>query len=145
MITLRLIFISLLLISLSCFAEYKIPRSVFMLSELDEALEKAEKFDKSLTFMISNPESTCGLCHNACDEIIKQMKSTTVVIFTPNTSKYPAELKALVSGKDRGKYIPFAFVVDRDYSKLHGILKYQNVKNEGRKAFKAVKKSIKEY
>lgn len=125
-------------------AGFRLPSGVFTMEELDEATAKSKSRGVPITFLISDTETKCGLCISASEEIIDELRARSVIVYTTNNSHLPGSVQSLIRGVDLGKYIPYAMVVNTGMDKLIGVIRYDDIRNDGRKAFRDLKKKITE-
>jgi len=124
-------------------AGIRIPSTVFEICELEEAREKAKKFGKPISFLYTDADSDCGLCNSAANTILRELKTTTVMVYMRDKRECPRKVaKALTQ---RGKYIPKVVVFDPDLTQELGLVTYEEIDEDARNAFRSVKKAISEY
>ena len=125
-------------------AGFRLPPTVYEVSEIETAIEKSKARNVPITFLVSDKDTTCGLCVRASEQIIDEMRISTVVVYLRSQNELPAGAKSAIQGVDRGQYIPYAFVFNNDLDKLIGVLRYEEIKADSRQAFREIKKSIRE-
>lgn len=121
----------------------KIPSNVFTINELEAAKAKAEEKGMPVAFLYTNAESDCPLCNDASKVIIKELKSSTVLVYVRSKSEMPKNVSKLVGS--RGKYIPKVAVYDSAIETELGLVVYGEIKAKGKKAFKEMKADIRAY
>jgi|GEM_PF-1671200 len=136
--------LSFVLVAGFAHAGFKLPTSAFKSSEIAEAEAKAKSTSKPITFLISDIDSTCPLCDSASETILKELKVKTVVVYARKRDDIPEKARALLAGKDTGRFIPYAVVMDSGYEKVLGIVQYETIKKEGPKAFREVEAAIRD-
>jgi hypothetical protein len=134
--------IFLLTLCLVSQAGLRLGSGVYEISELTEAQAEASKEGKPVTFLLTKKDSTCPLCNNAGKEILDQLDRDTVVVYLEDARKAPKKVGAAL--KSGGKYIPKAAVFTPDLAKSLGLVTYESIDKEGRKAFDDVEDAIKE-
>ncbi len=123
-----------------------LPKGVYDIDDLDKALEKSrEKGNAPMLFLVTEMNSTCGSCRRVSNLIIEEMSKRTVIVYAgPNEEKLPGSVRKAAQGEDRGKYIPYAFVVNDEMNQLLGILRYEEISSDGDKIFRTIKRKIRE-
>ncbi len=123
-------------------AGIKIPSKVFDLETLEEAKTEAAAKGKPIAFLYTDKDSTCPLCNAASMTMMKELGNKTVMIYVRSANGLPLPvMKAL----EPGKFIPKIAVMDAKLEKSLGMVTYEAVKADSRKAFRDVEKAIKEY
>ncbi len=123
-----------------------LPKGVYDIDDLDKALEKSrEKGKAPIMFLVTVMNSNCGSCRNVTNLMIQEMVKRTVIVYAgPNEEKLPESVRKAVEGENRGKYIPYAFVMNDEMNQLLGILRFQEVDDDADKAFRVIKRKIRE-
>lgn len=123
-------------------AGFKVPSKVYELSDLEKAKAEAQKQKKPIAILYSNKDSTCPLCSNASEEILRELGNKTVMIYTNSWAALPPSAQSALR---EGKYIPKVAVLDSSLDRPLGMVTYEAIKEDPRKAFREVKKAIAEY
>ncbi len=136
--------ILVLLLTSSSFAlgGFKLPPKVFEIGQIDKAKAEAEAKKKPIAILYSNKDSTCPLCSDASEAIIRELGSKTVMIYVTEKAALPA---SAVSALSAGKYIPKVAVLDGKLENVLGTVTYESIKEDPRKAFREVEKAIRSY
>lgn len=144
MIILRTSFFLLLFLMPSLVrADFKLPSNIYLITELEDAQKKASEDGKPIAFLYTNKDSTCGLCQRAGELILKELKSRTVMVYLEKPKECPANVWQALSRE--GKYIPKVAVFNAGLTEEIGVVIYENIKREEKKAFKEIKKAIRDY
>lgn len=133
-----------IIVTATCQAAFRLPSGVYEIGKVDEAIEKSRSRGLPITFMISNTDTECGLTTAASEEILKELRTVTVIVYCQRTADLPETARQTVQGVDRGKHIPYAFVMTPEMDHIMGTIKYEDVRNNSRKTFQEIKKSIKD-
>jgi hypothetical protein len=123
-------------------ADFKLPAKVFSLEELDKAKAEAASKKKPIAILLSDKDSTCPLCSNASQTMIKELGQKTVMVYVRDYKGLPP---AAVEALTPGKYIPKVAVLDEKLEASLGMVTYESVKEDSRTAFRDVEKAIREY
>ncbi len=139
----RQLFAALLIaVPATSLAGLNLPSKVFEESELDKAKTEAAAKGKPLAILYTDKDSTCPLCNAAAGAMIKELGNKTIMVYVRSTNEMPANVqKALTPGK----YIPKIAVFDDKLEKSLGMVTYESVKDDSRKAFREVERAIKDY
>lgn len=124
------------------FASFRLPSKVYEVADLEKAKAEADKSKKPIAILLSDKDTTCGLCSAASEQIIKELGGKTVMVYARTSADLPDAAKSALSG---GKYIPKVAVLDATLSTSLGSVTYEAIKADPRKAFRAVEKAISEY
>jgi len=122
---------------------FKLPSNSFEISEIDAAKTKAEEKGYPIAFLYTDKESTCPLCNGASALIIKELKSSTILIYVNNKKDMPKNVSKTLS--KRGKYIPKVAIYNSSIKEELGLVTYEEIKKDGDDAFKEIKKIIRAY
>jgi hypothetical protein len=128
--------------ALNVHAGFRLPSGVYQIEELDQATEKSKSRGVPITFLISDTETKCGLCISASEEIIRELRARTVIVYTTNNSHLPGAVQSLIKGVDLGKYVPYAMIVNNELDRLIGVVRYDDIRSDGRKTFRELKRKI---
>lgn len=128
----------------TCFADsLRLPANSYEISELKEAQQKSVETKKPIAFLYTDKDSTCGLCQNASEIIVKELRSRTILVYALSNKDLPQKVSKSLSRK--GKYIPKVVVFDSEINEEIGLVIYEEIKKEDKKALKELKKAIHEY
>lgn len=123
-------------------AGFKIPGKVFEIAELDKAKAEAAQKGKPIAILYSDKDTTCPLCVNASETIIRELGSKTVMVYVRSAESLPPAAQAALQA---GAYIPKVAVLNGALDKSLGVVTYEAIKADPRKAFRDVEKAIREY
>lgn len=123
-------------------AGFKIPGKVFEIAELDKAKAEAAQKGKPIAILYSDKDTTCPLCVNASETIIRELGSKTVMVYVRSAGSLPPAAQAALQA---GAYIPKVAVLNGALDKSLGVVTYEAIKADPRKAFRDVEKAIREY
>jgi len=121
----------------------KFPRNSYTIAELEAAKAEAKEKGKPIAFVYTDKASDCGLCTGASEMIIKELKSSTVLVYIGDINKAPDSIGDYIYAG--GNYMPIVGVYDSNAEKALGIVNYMQIQNNGKKAFKEIKKIIRNY
>jgi len=139
----KLMLLILLATSICYGGGLKLPSNSFEISEIDAAKEKANAKGYPIAFLYTNKESTCPLCNGASELIIKELKSSTILVYVRNKNDMPKNVAKTLS--KRGKFIPKVAVYDSAIEEELGLVIYEEIKKDGGDAFDGLKKIIRAY
>jgi hypothetical protein len=125
-------------------AEIDLPKHVRNLDQLAEARAEAETEGKSLGFLFTDKNTTCGLCRRASLAFVDELEKKAVIVYvsTADWKQWPKEVQK-ASADDKGKYIPKMFLFSPDLTTLRASVNYDDFKADGDKAIKQAKKALK--
>lgn len=123
-------------------ADFKLPGKIYKESELAQAREAATKEGKPLSILYSDTETTCPLCSNASLTIIRELSSKTVMVYLSDINKVPTVIQTALKP---GEYIPKVAVFDAGLTQSLGMVTYEAIKEDSRKAFRDVERAVREY
>ena len=129
--TLHLICSLLAGLSLSSFA-FEIPRGVYRISELDGAIHQATEKQQPLIFVLSDLNTTCGLCIGSTEDSFKSFRSRGTIVYIDSKSneikKAPKAVMQLRLKPSMGRIIPMVMVTTADGSKGLRGFSYEELK-----------------
>lgn len=109
-----------------------LPRSVFSLTDIEQARAQAAKNKQPLVFVITDLDSNCGLCVSATADIFKSFRSVGTLVHIKNKgleiSNAPEAVRKMYQDPAVGRTIPITLVTTADASKAIKILSYDAVK-----------------
>lgn len=123
------------LLSSSADAGIDLPRGVYLFDQIEEASAEAEKEEKALAFILSDPDTTCGLCIGATELAFEKLKAHSVIVFINSelTNPWDHVSPMVVTGLSEpqvGHNIPKAVVTSPDMSEIWFQMGYTKLKNE---------------
>ncbi|MGF1656315.1 MAG: hypothetical protein ACFCU3_04975 [Verrucomicrobiales bacterium] len=65
--------------------------------------------------------------------------------YSRSIAALPEPARQTLENVDRGRYIPYAFVMNPEMTELIALIKYEDIKADSRKVFREVKKTIRAY
>lgn len=125
-------------------AGFNLPPKSFKIEEWVKAMETANKEGKPLAFFVSDTETTCPKRTDASKEIIKRLRSDTVIVYTDNHAKLPEDVRKLAQGRQLGSF-PYVIVTDYNLTRLLGVVRYEEIDRNTTRAFRDLEEAIKEY
>lgn len=131
--------------SLSASAGFNMPSKSFTTARVNEAMEAARADGKVITFMVSDTETREKVIAEYSKEIIQQMKADSVLVYVSDHKELPGAVLGLIEGKPVGNFIPFAIVTDAELKVLLGIVTATAIEDNVTRAFRPVKKAVKEH
>jgi hypothetical protein len=101
------------------FAGFNLPNSVHEASNLSKATEEAKAKNKPVTILVTDKNTTCGICAGASLTAIKELKSKTEMVYvkTGETSSLPDPVKTGLNSAT-GKYLPQVVIVDHSLTNV---------------------------
>ena len=123
-------------------AGFKVPAKVFDVAEVEKAKAEAQKSGKPIAILYSNKDSTCPLCCNASETMIRELGNKTVMVYARHISSLPQSAQNALR---EGQYIPKVAVLNGTLEQSLGTVTYESIKADPRKAFREVEKAIREY
>lgn len=123
-------------------AGLNLPSKVFEESELEKAKIEAATKGKPLAILYTDKDSTCPLCNAAAGTMIKELGQKTVMVYVRKLNELPS---GVIKTLTPGKYIPKIAVFDDKLEKSLGMVTYESVREDSRKAFRDVERAIKAY
>ena len=138
----KTILFALLALPAVALAGFKVPSKVYELSDLEKAKAEAAAKGKPISVLYSDKDSTCGLCSAASETMIKELGTKTVMVYTSSINSLP---QPVIKALSPGKYIPKIAVFDAKLESSLGLVTYEAVSDDPRKAFRDVEKAIREY
>jgi hypothetical protein len=134
-----------LLISGQALAGFDVPNHVYSVAQIKRAKVEALAKNRALTFVFTDPETTCGLCKSASLDAFRKLRDSTIVILVESHAfgYVPHTVKAAMSSKRAGRYIPKTVVTDAEASRVLCVIPYSR---HGRsRLFKEANRLIEEY
>ena len=124
-----------------------LPRGVFRLSELDEAIKQASTKKQPLIFIWSDLSSSCGLCIGATEDSFKAFRSRGTMVYIDSQaselSKAPKAVIQLRNEPAMGKIIPMIMVTTADGSKGIKGIPYEQLKGgQADKAARSLRRTL---
>lgn len=121
----------------------ELPRGTYAIAELDRAKEEAAQKDRPIAFLYTNLDSTCPLCVNATNQIVEEFKNKAILVNVDKLEEAPETVSKLLSS--RGKYVPKVAIFDSAVKEDIALLTYEDIKENGKKAFREVLKAIRKH
>ncbi len=144
--TTTLLAVLVALASGSAFAALDVPKKVFPVKRLDEAIAKAKSEKKAVSLVFSQANTTCGICIAASSQAFKALDDHSIVVLV--NSGVIEELALLsppvftaLNEDSFGNTIPWAVVMSPDLTEPWDKVKHEDMTNA--KAYRAVEKSVK--
>lgn len=125
-------------------AGFNLPPKSFKIDDWVKAMEMASKEGKPLAFFVSDTETQSQKITEASKDIIRRLRSDTIIIYADNYSKLPEDVRKLAQGKKLGS-IPYVIVTDVNLTKLLGVVLYEEIERNTARAFRDLENAIKEY
>jgi hypothetical protein len=129
-------------LALTSFAGIKLPSKVYQIGDLEKAKAEALVKRKPLAVLYTDVDSTCGLCNAASDTMIRELGTKTVMVYVKSLNQLP---RNTWSTFQQGRFIPKIAVFDATLEKPLGMVTYEAVREDNRKAFKDIEKAIRAY
>jgi hypothetical protein len=108
-------------------AEFKMPKSVFRMNQLEEAKAAAQEKGCPITFISTHEKTSCGLCASASVCAAEELDKKTVVVYVDCDGEKP-QLPKIVQDALRkpeaGRYVPKTVIVDPEITKVITIVPY---------------------
>ena len=138
----KTLLLTLLLTPTLALAGFKVPPKVFEAADLEKAKTEALQKGKPISILYSDKDSTCPLCSNASETIIRELGNKTVMVYARSIADMPEAVRTALS---TGKYIPKVAVLNASLDAALGTVTYEAIESDPRKAFRNVEKAIREY
>lgn len=123
-------------------AGFRLPGKIFEIADLEKAKTEAAQKGKPISILYSNKDSTCPLCSDASETIIRELGSKTVMVYVRDIAALPPSAQAALK---EGKYIPKVAVLNASLDQSLGLVTYEAIKADPRKAFREVETAIRGY
>jgi hypothetical protein len=123
-------------------AGLKLPSKIFEAKEMEQAMSEAQAKGKPLSILYTDKDSTCPLCNDAAGVMIKELGNKTVMVYARSTRDLPQPVRDALRP---GNYIPKIAVFDASLQESLGMVTYEAVKEDARKAFRDVERAIRDY
>ena len=123
-------------------AGFKVPGKVFEIAELEKAKAEAAGKGKPIAILYSDKDSTCPLCSGASETILRELGGKTVMVYVRSAAELPPAAQEALRP---GAYIPKVAVLNAALDRSLGLVTYEAIKADPRKAFREVEKAIREY
>jgi hypothetical protein len=116
------------------------------MDKLPEAQAEAKSRKVALTFVMSDPKTTCPLCAEASGDAMKTLKPKCVIVFvnskvTEDWKQVPEIAQKALRSPESGQYIPKTVVLDAELTKVIDIIPYAR-DNERGKLLKEARKKL---
>jgi hypothetical protein len=140
---------SLWLVATCVSAQTRIPRHVYELAQLEEARAKAAEGGKALSFVLTNPETRCGLAINATNEAFTRLRnhSEIVLLRTGDRAQFSQQVTPLIlrqfSQPELGRFIPKVVVTSPDMSRIFGYIRYEDMREN--RHFMSLARQVREF
>ena len=131
-------------ISLQGLADFKMPKRVYRMKQLDAAKAKAKDRNKPITFIYTHEKTSCGLCAKASLNIADTLKSKSVLVYVDCENErelIPPLIQEALQQPEAGRYVPQTVIVDSGITKVITIVPYAKG-TEQDKLLKEAKKEI---
>lgn len=109
------IYISLLLIATGGQAQFKMPKKVYRIDELEKAKADAESKGKPITVIYTDETSSCGLCAAASLGAADKLNSKTIILYASARAdgpRLPYAIQQALRSPEAGGYIPKTVIAD---------------------------------
>lgn len=120
-------------------AEIRFPDDTFQAADLPAAQAKAAEDGKPLAFVYTDKDTTCGLCQRATTSITDAFRRSAVLVYVRSRGDVPPAVGDVL--ESRGKYIPKVALFTADLDKSHGLVTYEEIKAEGDRPLRALKRA----
>jgi hypothetical protein len=114
------------------------PRDTFHVDFLAAAQDKARSQKKPIAIILTDKDTTCGLCLRATGLMADSLRSRAVLVYARNSESLPKAVASEFSA--RGKYIPKVVLFDAELEEFYGLVTYEEVKAEGDRPLRALKR-----
>lgn len=140
----RIICIAAITLALGAQAGFKVPKDVHRGDALKTALTEAKAGNKPVTILYSDEKSTCSLCSNASEEVLKDLKQKTVLVYVEHADwkSLPRPVQEAINAAELGKFIPKTVVMDSDAAKVIAYVPYSRDPQTLNKSLKEARKQI---
>jgi hypothetical protein len=119
--------ISLLLIATGGQAQFKMPKKVYRIDELEKAKAEAESKGKPITVIYTDEATSCGLCAAASLGAADKLDSKTIILYAnarADGPKLPNAILQALRSPEAGKYIPKTIIADATLTEVLAYVPY---------------------
>ncbi|MDX2079396.1 MAG: hypothetical protein SFU53_01295 [Terrimicrobiaceae bacterium] len=116
------------------------PRGTFHSDFIAAAQAEARAENKPIAIIYTNKDTTCGLCVNATKSMTDALRSSAILVYVRDANVLPRSVAKELSS--RGEYIPKVAVFDAELGKFFGMVTYEEVKADGDRPLRALKRQI---
>jgi hypothetical protein len=109
------------------FAGFNLPGSIHEAGELSKAADEARAKNKPVAIMVTDKNTTCGICASASLTAVKELKSKTEMVYVKSgeTSSLPDPVKVGLNSAT-GKYLPQIVIVDSSLTNVIAAFGYND-------------------
>lgn len=119
--------------STSSFAGFSIPRGVFEVEQLSDAMREAQEKGKAVALLLSDPDTTCPLSANASTNAMDEISRHSVVVLLRSGSQWkrelPPPLVRALNSEVTGRIIPRLAVASPNLGSVWATMRYENLKD----------------
>jgi len=124
-------------------AEFKMPKSVYRMSQIEEAKAEAVSKGKPVSFIYTHEKTTCGLCEASSLNAANELKRKTVVVYADadtESDQLPDAVQAALRTPEAGRFVPKIVIVDSEMTNVLAVVPYARVDEQNQLLKKAQKK-----
>jgi hypothetical protein len=132
-----------LLVAVDGNAEFKMPKNVYRIDQLEEAIAKAKVKGDAITVVYTHEKTSCGLCAKASLNVAEILGRKTVVVYADSKSewyKLPAIIQQALISPEAGRFIPMTVILDAAMKNVLAIVPYAKGEEQNRLLKDAIKK-----
>jgi hypothetical protein len=124
-------------------ADFKMPKSVYRMSQIEEAKAEATSKGKAVSFIYTHEKTTCGLCEASSLNAANELKRKTVVVYADSdteSDKLPDAVQTALRTPEAGRFVPKIVIVDSELTNVLAVVPYARVDEQNQLLQKAQKK-----
>jgi len=133
-------------VSVDAGVKFRVTKSMFRADTVEKAKEKAVDEKKPISFVLSKENSSCPYCNAATSDVLRALKTKTVVVFVEfaDWTKLPEAAQAALKDPKVGTSIPRTAVLTPDFSEVVCLIPYRKKSGDRRVVIREAKKNVEE-
>jgi len=142
----RIIICLFVLMAVETMADFKMPKKVYRLDELEKAQAEATSEKKAISFIITQEKTSCGICAARSLEAAKTLGRKTIVVYINSATeleKTPKLVFESLISPEAGKYIPKVVILNVDLTEVYAIVAIPEG-SDNKEYVKVLKEALKE-
>lgn len=127
------------------------PRSgEYLVADIESAQSEARSGNKPLTFILTNPNTTCGAARSMFNEVHRGLRGRSILVFCNSSagadrSMIPPMVTTAFSAPASGRFIPKTVVVDAEITRVLAHIPYTADQRERARLLREARSMISEY
>jgi len=116
------------LVSLPARAGFDVPRHVFPIDRLPQAVNKAKDMNQPVAFVFTDAGTSCGLCKAASLDVFNTLSRVAVIVYVDpdSTDRMPSIVQKAMNSPAAGRYVPITVVVDSSFTQVLFVIPYKS-------------------